>query len=299
MSTVKSSIAKRPIGKTDMLVTRMAYGAMELRLAENRLRADEILNTVLDSGINFIDTSQDYGASEELIGKHISQRRGEFYIATKCGCNLADGTHIFNRRHITANLEDSLKKLKTDYIDFWQLHCVVPADLPGGANDDVIQTMFDMRQAGKVRYIGVSYKNGSRSDAFYPTDHQENYAVEMTKWGVFDAFQMVYGALTRISENKMAEMKALGTGIIARGVLKKYHDDYDERFTRASLDELLEQGESRTDFLIRFAMCVDSIDTMIVGSGNPDHIRSNVRAAEKGPLSAGVFGEAVRRLSNQ
>ena len=290
------ALSRKAIGKTEMLVTRMSYGAMELRIPEYHSRAEVILNTVLDSGINFLDTSQDYGASEELIGKYISKRRSEYHLATKCGCNLSDGSHIFTRQHITGNLEDSLRKLKTDYIDFWQLHCVTPDDLPGGAGDDIINTMHDMQKAGKVRYIGVSFKNGSQSNSFYPTGHQEDYALEMTKWGVFDAFQMVYGALTRISEEKISRMKTLGTGIIARGVLKKYFDNYDEKFTNAGLDELLESGESRTDFLIRFALSFDSIDTMIIGSSKPDHIRQNVRISEKGPLPLDVYEEAKRRL---
>ena len=296
------SIDKKLLGKTDLLATRLAFGAMELRAPEHHRQANEILNTVLDCGINFIDTSQDYGTSEELIGNYISHRRSEYYIATKCGCDISGtgrgNAHIFTQEHITKNLEDSLRKLKTDYIDFWQLHCVTPTDLPGGANDDIIQTMFDMKRAGKVRYIGVSFRGGKVTDACYPLQNQEDFAVEMAKWGVFDGFQMVYGALTRTSEKTMNEMKELGTGIIARGILKKYFPYYNEIVSHAKLHELYEQGESESDFLIRFAMNINSVDTMIVGSSNPNHIKANTKAAEKGMLPHDVFEEAVRRLDS-
>jgi aryl-alcohol dehydrogenase-like predicted oxidoreductase len=274
---------------------------MELRIAENHSHAGRILNTVLDCGINFIDTSQDYGASETLIGEHIAHRRGEYYIATKCGCNLevkgaGRREHIFTREHIINNLEDSLRKLKTDYIDFWQLHCVVPSHLPGGVHDDTVQAMLDMKRAGKVRYIGVSFKGGKEGDALYPIEHQERFAVEMAEWGCFDGFQMSYGLMIRDSEKKMEQMKQMGMGIVARGVLRKYYPYYDERIKRAKLHELYEHGETESSFFVRYVMGVECVDCMIIGSGSAEHIRSNALAAQRGALAKDVAAEAVRRL---
>ena len=79
------------LGQTGLEVTRLGFGAMELRATDgDRAVTDNVsssvLNAVLDAGINFIDTSPDYGVSEERIGKAISHRRDEFYVATKCGC---------------------------------------------------------------------------------------------------------------------------------------------------------------------------------------------------------------------
>ncbi len=83
----------RALGRTGAEVTILGYGAMELR---GRPRGPEIadedagrlLNAVVDSGINLIDTSPDYGRSEELIGSYIGHRRDEFFLASKCGCPL-------------------------------------------------------------------------------------------------------------------------------------------------------------------------------------------------------------------
>ena len=86
-----TNLPSRQLGRTGYEVSRLGYGAWELRgpgkgreLAEGA--AEQILNSVLDVGINFIDTSIDYGQAEEMIGRHISHRRSEYFLATKCGC---------------------------------------------------------------------------------------------------------------------------------------------------------------------------------------------------------------------
>ena len=111
-------------GNTNIQVTRLGYGALEIRLrhiSENEV--NNLLNLVLDSGINFIDTSIDYENSEELIGRHISHRRKEFFLASKCGCPVGfEKDHVFTKDNIVAGINQSLKRMKTDYLDLVQLH---------------------------------------------------------------------------------------------------------------------------------------------------------------------------------
>src|SRR5271155_6156209 len=85
------AIPKRELGRTGLPVTVLGYGAMELRGVPRgrdvtEAQAETILNAVLDAGINYIDTSPDYGVSEERIGRFIGNRRSEYYLASKCGC---------------------------------------------------------------------------------------------------------------------------------------------------------------------------------------------------------------------
>src|SRR5439155_19420199 len=85
------AVEKLELGRTGLQVTTLGYGAMELRGAPRarditEAQAETILNKVLDVGINYIDTSIDYGLSEERIGRYISYRRDEYYLASKCGC---------------------------------------------------------------------------------------------------------------------------------------------------------------------------------------------------------------------
>jgi len=106
-----SGLPTATLGRTGLEVTKLGYGAMELRGADRAAEAGtagEILNAVLDAGVNFIDTSPDYGVSEELIGEHISNRRDEFFLASKCGCPVnqpppAEGQrppHVFTPENI-------------------------------------------------------------------------------------------------------------------------------------------------------------------------------------------------------
>ena len=119
------------LGRTGLEVTNLGYGAMELRRAAAQgTDVGDLLNRVLDSGINFIDTSPDYGPSEELIGEHLSSRRDEFYLASKCGC-VVDGSsppargipaHEFTPETIRAGVEQSLRRMNTDHLDLVQFH---------------------------------------------------------------------------------------------------------------------------------------------------------------------------------
>src|SRR6202167_5859669 len=98
--------------------------------AGRKRRLETILNAVLDAGINYIDTSIDYGVSEERIGRYISHRRSEYYLASKCGCLVGAAAaavgqvspHVFTRDNIIAGVEQSLVRMKTDYLDLVQFH---------------------------------------------------------------------------------------------------------------------------------------------------------------------------------
>ena len=129
------SLPKKTLGRTGLEVTQLGYGAMEVR--GKRIwggrpctdeQADTILNAVVDAGINFIDTANDYGKSEMYIGQFLADRRDEYYLATKCGCHMQfagdhdETPHIWTRENIMRNISDSLMKMRTDYVDVLQLH---------------------------------------------------------------------------------------------------------------------------------------------------------------------------------
>ena len=115
-------------------MTVLGYGAMELRgeprgPALDDADAGRLLNAVLDEGITLIDTSIDYGRSEELIGRYLSSRRDEYFLASKCGCLLttpADATppypHDYSAANVRAGVEQSLRRLQTDHLDLVQVH---------------------------------------------------------------------------------------------------------------------------------------------------------------------------------
>ncbi len=292
----------RILGNTGLSVTALGYGAMELRLLNSARDAERVLNAVLDSGITYIDTSPDYGLSETYIGQAIAHRRDEYVLASKCGCNVDengksfDPPHVWNAAQLQKNIENSLRLLKTDVIDVWQLHGMYPDELVDGKHDEVIEIMQRLKQQGKIRVIGMSFRNGRQGEELFPAGFGFRDIHAFLDWDVFEVMQIVYGGLTRLNETVISEAAERGVGMIIRGVVKKYADSYDELFERANLPELCEPGESAQDFLIRFALNHPDIGTMIIGSQNPDHIAANARAAAKGKLADSIYAEAKQRL---
>src|ERR1700756_4911192 len=113
-----TELPRGPFGRTGLNVTKLGYGAMEVRGSRiwggrhiEESEAEAILNAVLDAGINFIDTANDYGRSEEFIGKFLSSRRDQYYLATKCGCtvvrkdaNTDETPHVWTRENLFRGL---------------------------------------------------------------------------------------------------------------------------------------------------------------------------------------------------
>jgi aryl-alcohol dehydrogenase-like predicted oxidoreductase len=292
-------IPRRDLGRTGLQVTMLGYGAMELRGAPRgrdvtETQAETILNAVLDAGINYLDTSIDYGLSEERIGRYIAHRRSEYYLASKCGCAVgADlaprgqrNRHVYSRDNITAGIEQSLRRMKTDYLDVVQFHgspSRQALEEHGG-----LDTVRELQQAGKVRFIGTS------STLPHLTDH--------IAMGVFDVFQIPYSALQREHEMVISTAADGGAGIVirggaAKGAPSKEKQDGSQwaRWQQARLDDLLE-GMTRMEFILRFTFSHPELDTNIVGTINPAHLQDNIRALLKGPLPETIYVEAKRRL---
>ncbi len=294
------ALEKRTLGRTGMDVTALGYGAMELRGAPRGRevstdQASSILNAVLDSGINYIDTSIDYGHSEELIGEFISGRRADYFLASKCGCLVGDAAvsapppgspnrHVFTPENIVAGVEQSLRRMKTDYLDVVQFHGS-PSQQTLEENGS-IDAVMDLKKQGKVRFIGMS------STLPNITDH--------IKMGVFDVFQIPYSALQREHEQVIADASQAGAGIVIRGGVArggpgKEQGDFWAAWQKAGVDGLLD-GMSRMEFVFRFTISHPDLDTTIVGTINPAHLKDNLSALAKGPLPPAVYAEAKKRL---
>ena len=295
-----ADLPKRTLGKTGFEATILGFGAMELRgggrgPAITDEQAETILNAVLDHGINFIDTSIDYGRSEELIGKYISHRRDEFFLASKCGCVVdgQQGEHVHTAENIRKGVENSLKRLNTDHLDLVQFHRSLTRE--EFEKDGALQEALKLRDEGKVRFVGVS---GTLPNL-----------VEQIDMDVFAAFQIPYSALQREHEDVIQKAADTGHGTIIRGgVARGAPTDWNrtnymvpgetmkDRWEVAKLDELLD-GMSRMEFTLRFTLSHPGLTTTIVGTRNPDHLKDNIEAAMKGPLPEAVLAEAKRRLA--
>jgi aryl-alcohol dehydrogenase-like predicted oxidoreductase len=301
------TIETRPLGRTGADVTILGYGAMELRgqprgpaIADED--AGQLLGAVLDSGINLIDTSIDYGRSEELIGRYLGHRRDEYFLASKCGCPLdppADATppyqHDYSPGNVRAGVEQSLRRLGTDRLDLVQVH-MSPSRAQLEA-DHTIETLQSLRDEGKLRFIGMS--------GILP-----NLPGQIAM-GVFDIFQIPYSAVQREHEELVTEAAAAGAGTLIRGGAARGAPADDKgwrqgpiglapgegqrRWESSSIEDLLD-GMSRIEFVLRFTLSHPGLSSTIVGTSSIGHLRSNVAIAEKGPLPADLYAEAKRRL---
>jgi aryl-alcohol dehydrogenase-like predicted oxidoreductase len=282
-----------------LAVTRLSYGALELRDFEanggrlsDEANADRVLNAVLDAGINFIDTAPSYGRSEEFLGRYASHRRGEYFLASKCGrTHRPDppGGSEWSRAAIFDSVDQSLQRLRTDYLDLLQLHGprVEQCELY-----DCVTTLKEFQAQGKTRYVGVS--------TVLP---QLETFIE---WNVFDTFQIVYSALEPEHETAISQAARRGAGTIIRGGAAKGAPVREagrgnefpvvrNRWLHSGLDALV-SGLDPVETLLRYALGHADAHTFIVGTRDLEHLKANIRAVEKGPLEPDLQVEIRRRV---
>jgi aryl-alcohol dehydrogenase-like predicted oxidoreductase len=154
----------RVLGRTGLLVSTYSFGAMTFGGAGKfgvfghvqGAQAQRLIDMTLEAGVNLIDTANVYsaGQSEEILGEALGKRRKDVILATKCHGVMGPGPNDCgaSRRHIIESCEASLKRLKTDYIDLYQLHNQDSLTAP----EEAVRALDDLVRAGKVRYIGSS-----------------------------------------------------------------------------------------------------------------------------------------------
>jgi aryl-alcohol dehydrogenase-like predicted oxidoreductase len=309
------TLPTRVLGRTGVEVSILGYGAMELRgpdamggPAISDDDAGRLLNELLDAGVNLIDTSIEYGRSEELIGRYLGSRRDEFFLASKCGCPLTvepgwdpptvAAAHVYTPEHIRAGVEQSLRRLQTERLDLLQVH-LSPTRARMEA-DGTIEELERLRAEGKVRFIGMS---GTLPDL---PDH--------IAMDVFDVFQIPYSAVQAEHEPCMVEAARAGAGILVRGAAARGTASAEKSWRveplsmtarapakdlweAAALDEVVPADMSRHEFLLRFTLSHPALSSAIVGTSRLAHFQANAEIAARGPLPADLYDEAKRRLA--
>jgi aryl-alcohol dehydrogenase-like predicted oxidoreductase len=288
---------KRTLGKTGLEVSRLGVGLSELgyqlTLADEA-QAANVLNTALDGGINLLDTAACYGISEELIGRTISHRRQEYVLATKCG-HVAGGYQgeEWTAQTIKDSIERSMRRMRTDYLDLVQLHSCGVDVLERG---EVIQALLEAQEAGKTRFIGYSGDNEAAE-----------WAVESD---VFDTLQTSFNLVDqRARLHLFGQARARNMGIITKRPIANgawgasrspsaYADQYFERArVMATVGPLPASVEHRILLALGFTFAHDEVDTMIVGTRNPNHMKTNLEwFREKLPIDAAIVQELQRRF---
>jgi aryl-alcohol dehydrogenase-like predicted oxidoreductase len=200
----------RPLGRTGVKVSPLCLGAMMFGPWGNDDRTDaiRIIHRALDAGINFIDTADVYsgGVSEEIVGAALEGRRDDVFLATKFFMPMSDDPNErgASRRWIIREVENSLRRLRTEYIDLYQVHRPSP-------DTDVAETvgaLTDLVRQGKVRYIGSSSYSGSQIVEAQWASRERNLERFVTE-------QPPYSILVRgIEEDILPTMQRHGMGTL-------------------------------------------------------------------------------------
>jgi aryl-alcohol dehydrogenase-like predicted oxidoreductase len=148
------AIPKRPLGRTGVEVSILALGGSHVGRLPNERDAARLVHEAIDAGLNFMDNAWEYhdGRSEEWMGRALEGRRHAAFLMTKV-CS-----HGRDKRVAMQQLEESLRRLRTDYLDLWQIHEVIYEDDPDRhfAPDGAVEALLEAKQQGKVRFIGFT-----------------------------------------------------------------------------------------------------------------------------------------------
>jgi aryl-alcohol dehydrogenase (NADP+) len=308
------------LGSTGLKVSRICFGTMtygskkwrEWVLEEEESRP--FIKSALEAGINFFDTADVYslGASEEILGKALKDfgpSRDKVVIATKIFNAMGDDPNQrgLSRKHIRHGIDESLRRLKTDYVDLYQIHRF-DRHTP---MEETLEALDEVVRAGKALYIGAS--------SMYAWQFAQMLAIsEANGWAKFVTMQNHYNLLYREEEREMNPLcVAEGVGLIpwsplARGVLagnrtasttRARTDDFskqlygkeiaeaDQRVVDRVGDVAKERGIPAAQIALAWLLHKPGVVAPIIGASKPHHLADAV-AAEKVKLSA----EEIARL---
>jgi aryl-alcohol dehydrogenase-like predicted oxidoreductase len=278
----------RNFGNTGLKVSALGFGAGEIGdYAISEKESEKTLNSVLDLGINLIDTARGYYASEVRIGKYISHRRNEFILSTKVGYGI-EGYNNWSYDIVIAGVDEALKLMKTDYFDIVHLHS---CDLETLKRGEVIEALNKTVEQGKVKVAAYS---GENEELKYAVDSNLFRSVQ-TSINICD--QIDLDGSIKIAKNK-------GLGVIAKRPVAnapwkylerpagKYVEEYWHRWKTMNLPE----QENWLDTFLRFSVYAKGVDTAIVGTTNIEHLKSNIKIIEKGPLESELNDLIIERF---
>lgn len=292
----------RKFGKTDLLVSEIGFGAWAIgggaMIGETAIGWGDVddkesvkaIHAALDAGINFFDTADIYGLghSETLLGKTIGKDK-EVIIATKGGNVSRNNTFTvdYSKEYLIAACEASLKRLKQDVIDYYQLHS---AKVQHFENDECIAAVNLLQQQGKIRYWGLSL----------PTFEPAAEAEFLIEKNIGSGFQLVLNLINQKALPVIKQAAKNGYGIIARMPLQfglltgKFdvkttfaeNDHRKKRLSKEVIEKSLEALEpiwklcmkyqiNKTQLALSYILSYSEISTVIPGIRTPKHVTDN------------------------
>ena len=279
----------RTLGRTGIQVSPYALGALMFATSMGNAPEDSarIIGKALDAGINLIDTADAYGDSEDIVGKALKGRRDDVVLATKFGrpTGQSPNQQGASRRWIVTAVDNSLRRLQTDYIDLYQLH----RPDPGTDIEETLSALTDLIRSGKVRAIGASQTPAS--DII-----EAQWGAERRSLERFSTEQPAYSLLSRGIEREILPkiqrfgMGALVWGPLGQGLLTgRVRKNQDNDLRRASLvrhltderrldvvEQLVplaeEAGLPMTHLAMAFTIAHPGVTSALLGARTMDHL---------------------------
>jgi aryl-alcohol dehydrogenase-like predicted oxidoreductase len=295
------------LGRTGLKVSELCLGAMTFGREADEPTSFNLLDRFIDAGGNIIDTANVYstGVSEEVLGRWIKgKNRHQLVIATKVNGRMGEGPNErgLSRQHILHQVEASLRRLQTDYIDLYQVHLWDN----GPALDETLNTLNSLVQNGKVRYIGASNYAAWQLQKAIDISHQMG-------WESYSCLQPLYNLLDREAELELIQVcinEGLGvipwsplrggwlSGKYQRGMQKppsgsrvekasefnwsEAWDKYNNEHTWVVIDTLFamakELGKTTSQISLRWLMQRPGVTAPIIGVHKMDHLENNLGA---------------------
>jgi aryl-alcohol dehydrogenase-like predicted oxidoreductase len=294
----------RPLSDTGLTVSRVCLGTMTFGAQVDEPAAAGMVDWCLDRGINFLDTANVYvaGKSEEILGRVLKGRRDRVVLASKVGNKMGDGPDDsgLSRAAILKGAEDSLRRLQTDYLDFYYFHQPDYATPP----EESLEAAGRLVRAGKVRHLAVSNYAAWQVCRL-------RWLAEANGWPAVKVVQPMYNLIARGIEAEFLPMcRALGVAVVpynplAGGLLTGKHAPaaplpgtrfermpfYMDRYWHAANFDAVRElsaaaaGRSLVGLAIAWLVHHTPVESIIIGASRAEQLRENVAAAEAGPLA--------------
>jgi aryl-alcohol dehydrogenase-like predicted oxidoreductase len=294
-------VKHRKLGKSELHVSVVGLGCNNFGYVANMdvEASRKVVDKALEVGVNFFDTSDSYGSSEEILGEVLGERRKKIVLATKVGAKTdakgeKSGT---SRGYILRELEESLRRLRTDWIDLYQIHYPDPKT----PIEETLRALDDLVKQGKVRYIGCSNFSAAQLNEAQKTaaekkltglvSSQDEYsllvrtierellpAIERYEMGELPYFPLASGLLT--GKYKMGQPAPAGSRLARKQNLA------DKYYTAANLEKVarLEQfatkhGHTLLELAFSWLLARPAVASVIAGATRPEQIENNAKAS--------------------
>jgi aryl-alcohol dehydrogenase-like predicted oxidoreductase len=296
------TVKHRKLGKSDLEVSTIGLGCNNFGYVASMdvAASRKVIDKAIDSGINLFDTSDSYGTSEDILGEVLGERRKKIVLATKVGSrkNALDEKSGASRAYILAEAEESLRRLRTDYIDLYQIHYPDP----NTPIEETLRALDDLVKSGKVRYVGCSNfsaaqlqeaaDTASKHDLRMFVSSQDEYSllvrdlereqlslIEKLGLSELPYFPLASGLLTGKYRKGQAAPKGTRLGE-KQALADKYHNEENLEKVEHLRSFAEQRGHTLLDLAFSWLLSRRAVASVIAGATKPEQIEANAKAGD-------------------